>query len=209
MGQRMPQDAVAAGASTFEREISVAIERSIFPKIRAHWVEQLFDVRALVMPCIKFLQEPPGALTPSSITRQSEKVRKLFEMEVAEIPYLPGTEKYWQMYGFKMRNQRPSRFARRKEPRRSIELVGFLHHSLAAHTDTLIRMVDRRVSQLWGRARTVAGIPSEGVDLSLAPMLLILLVWLGSAIFRTAPSTVLFLLHLYCKAGSGDAGRSP
>src|SRR5450631_423740 len=56
------------------------------------------------------------------------------------------------MYAAKMRNQRPSRFAQRREPRRSIELVGFLRHSLADHTDTLIRMVDRRVSQLWGRA---------------------------------------------------------
>jgi hypothetical protein len=27
-----------------------------------------------------------------------------------------------------------------------------LRHSIAAHTDTLIQMVDRRVSQLWGRA---------------------------------------------------------
>jgi len=56
------------------------------------------------------------------------------------------------MYAARMRNQRRSRFAQRQEPRRSIELVGFLRHSLAAHTDTLIRMVDRRVSKLWGKA---------------------------------------------------------
>jgi len=56
------------------------------------------------------------------------------------------------MYAARMRNQRRSRFAQREEPRRSIELVGFLRHSLAAHTDTLIRMVDRRVSKLWGKA---------------------------------------------------------
>jgi hypothetical protein len=46
----------------------------------------------------------------------------------------------------KMRNQRRSRFAQRKEPRRSIEVVSFLRHSLADHIDTLIRMVDRRIS---------------------------------------------------------------
>src|SRR5258708_15384579 len=73
-------------------------------------------------------------------------------MNIADMPDLPGTERYWQMYAAKMRNQRRSRFAQRKEPRRSIELVSFLRHSLADHTDTLIRMVDRRVSQLWGRA---------------------------------------------------------
>ncbi len=48
-------------------------------------------------------------------------------------------------------NRRRSRFAHRAEPRRSIELVWFLRHSLAAHTETLIRMVDRPVSRLWDR----------------------------------------------------------
>jgi hypothetical protein len=63
------------------------------PATRARWVAQLFEVRADGMSCIEFLQEPPGALNPSSITRQSEKVRKLLEMKVADIPDLPGTEK--------------------------------------------------------------------------------------------------------------------
>ncbi len=97
-------------------------------------------------------REPPGSLRTSNITRESEKVRALLEMNIADMPDLPGTERYWQMYAARMRNQRRSRFAQRNEPRRSIELVSFLRHSLADHTDTLIKMVDRRVSQLWGRA---------------------------------------------------------
>jgi hypothetical protein len=137
---------------TVEHDVAVAIERAISPATRARWVEQLFESRADGMPCIEFLQEPPGSLNPSNITREAEKVGTLLDMKVADMPDLPGTEKYWQMYAAKMRNQRPSRIAQRKEPRRSIELVGFLRHSLTDHTDTLIRMVDRRVSQLWGRA---------------------------------------------------------
>ena len=133
-----------------ERGVSAAIERSISPVTRDRWVDQLFEVHAYGMPCIEFLQEPPGSLNPTSITREAEKVRTLLEMKAADIPDLPGTEKYWQMYASKMRNQRPSRFAQRKEPRRSIELIGFLRHSLAAHADTLIRMVDRRVIAALG-----------------------------------------------------------
>ena len=150
---RVIGDLARKARETVEREVSMAIERSISPATRARWVEQLFEARADGMSCIEFLQEPPGALNPSSITRQSEKVRKLLEMRIPEIPDLPGTEKYWQLYASKMRNQRPTRFGQRKEPRRSIELVGFLRHSLAAHTDTLIRMVDRRVSQLLGTGK--------------------------------------------------------
>ena len=137
---------------TVERDIGGAIDRAISPATRARWVEHLFELRADGMTRLEFLQEPPGSLGPSSITRESDKVRTLLEMNIADMPDLPGTERYWQMYAAKMRNQRRSRFAQRKEPRRSIELVSFLRHSLADHTDTLIRMVDRRVSQLWGRA---------------------------------------------------------
>jgi TnpA family transposase len=122
------------------------------PVVRERWVEQLFELRADGMTLLEFLQEPPGSLRTSDITRESEKARALIAMKIPDMADLPGTERYWQMYAARMRNQRRSRFAQRQEPRRSIELVGFLRHSLAAHTDTLIRMVDRRVSKLWGKA---------------------------------------------------------
>ena len=174
---RVVGDLAKRARETVERDVAAAIERVISPATRARWVEQLFEARADGMPCIEFLQEPPGSLNPSSITREAEKVRTLLKMNIADIPDLPGTEKYWQMYASKMRNQRPSRFAQRKEPRRSIELVGFLRHSLAAHTDTLIRMVDRRVSQLWGRASKKAK-----ADQGALPALTVLLAGVRQAI---------------------------
>ena len=135
-----------------EHEVSVAIERTIPPASRERWLDQLFEVRADGSTLMEFLQEPAGSLRTKDITRESEKVSALLAMKIAEMPDLPGTERYWQMYAARMRNQRQSRFAQRQEPRRSIELVGFLRHSLAAYTDTLIRMVERRVSKLWGHA---------------------------------------------------------
>jgi hypothetical protein len=114
---RVVGDLAKRARETVERDVAAAIERVISPATRARWVEQLFEARADGMPCIEFLQEPPGSLNPSSITREAEKVRTLLKMNIADIPDLPGTEKYWQMYASKMRNQRPSRFAQRKEPR--------------------------------------------------------------------------------------------
>ena len=137
----------------------------------------LAQVREDGMTQLEFLQEPAGLLRPSSILRQSERVRALTEMKISEMPSLPGTERYWQMYALRMRHQRPSRFAQRAEPRRSIELVGFLRHTLAAHTDTLIRMVDRRVSQLWGRASQQAK-----ADQGALPTLTVLLAGLRESI---------------------------
>ena len=145
-------DLAQLARSTVEREIGAAIERTISPAGRARWVEQLFESRKDGMTQLEFLQEPPGSLNIGSITRQSDKVRQLMEMNVDVLSTLPGTERYWQLYAGRMRNQRRSRFAQRKEPRRSIELISFLRHSLAAHTDALIRMADRQISRLWGRA---------------------------------------------------------
>ena len=54
---------------------------------------------------LEFLQEPRGSLRTSSITRESEKVRALMDMHVADMPDLPGSERYWQMYATRMRNQ--------------------------------------------------------------------------------------------------------
>ncbi len=162
---------------TVEHEVSGAIERTISPATRARWVEQLFQLREDGMTLLEFLQEPPGSLRTSSITRESDKVRALLEMNIADTPDLPGTERYWQMYAARMRNQRRSRFLQRNEPRRSIELVSFLRHTLGDHTDTLVKMVDRRVSQLWGRASKQAK-----ADQGALPALTILLAGLRQSI---------------------------
>lgn len=55
-----------------------------------------------------------------------------------------------------MRRRRPSRSAQLKEPRKTIELVSFLPPALLEHTDQLVRLIDRRVSQLWRRASAAA-----------------------------------------------------
>ncbi len=102
---------------------------------------------------IRFVMRSAPVLTATNCwPRRASFCNALLAMKFGEMPDLPGTERYWQMYATRMRNRRRSRFAQRAEPRRSIELVGFLRHALAAHTDTLIRMVDRRVSRLWGQA---------------------------------------------------------
>jgi hypothetical protein len=46
------------------------------------------------MTRLEFLQEPPGSLGPNSITCESDKVRTLLEMNIADMPDLPGTERY-------------------------------------------------------------------------------------------------------------------
>jgi hypothetical protein len=148
-GPRTVGELAKRARGTVEHEIGRAIEQMIPPEMRAQWVEKLFSVREDGMTVLEFLQEPPGSLRTRSIVRESEKVRTLREMKIPDLTALTGAERYWQMYAMRMRHQRRSRFAQRNEPRRSIELVGFLRHSLAEHA------IGRRPARV-ARRRTCA-----------------------------------------------------
>jgi hypothetical protein len=101
---------------------------------------------------LEYLQEPPGKFSPSTIEKQFNKVVRLRDLGVPRHIVAAFTPAQLQAYAQEMRRRRPSRSAQLREPRRTIELVSFLQHALFAHTDLLIRLVDRRVSQLWRRA---------------------------------------------------------
>ena len=104
------------------------------------------------MTLLEYLQEPPGKFSPSTIDRQFNKVARLRELGVARHVVAAFTPAQLQAYAHGMRRRRPSRSAQLREPRKTIELVSFLQHALFEHTDLLIRLIDRRVSQLWRRA---------------------------------------------------------
>jgi hypothetical protein len=101
---------------------------------------------------LEYLQEPPGKFSPSTIERQSDKVVRLCDLGVSRHIVAAFTPAQLQAYAQEMRRRRPSRSAQLREPRKTVELVSFLQHALFEHTDLLIRLVDRRVSQLWRRA---------------------------------------------------------
>ena len=98
------------------------------------------------------LQEPPGKFSPSTIEKQFNKVVRLRDLGVSRYIVAAFTPAQRQAYALEMRRRRPSRSALLREPRRTVELVSFLQHALFEHTDLLIRLIDRRVSQLWRRA---------------------------------------------------------
>jgi hypothetical protein len=103
------------------------------------------------MTLLAYLQEPPAKFSPSTIERQSGKVTKLRDLGVDtyKTDMVPAL---LQSYAQGMRKRRPSRFQQLQEPRRTLELVAFMRYALLEHTDTLIRLIDRGVARLWGRA---------------------------------------------------------
>ena len=152
-GSRRLSNLVQTTVASVEHETLRRIELSIPVLIRNRWLDALsgFADPARKMTLLEYLQEPPAKFSPSTIERQSGKVSKLLNsgVDTYKVDMAPVL---LQSYAQGMRKRRPSRFHQLQEPRRTLELVAFMRYALLEHTDTLIRLLDRRVARLWGRA---------------------------------------------------------
>ena len=152
-GQRRLGDLIRNATTKVELEALQSIEREIPAQTRDRWVQALRDtVGDCSLTLMEYLQEPPGKFSPATIERQFNKVQRLRDLGVSKYLIASLTPSQLQAYAQRMRRRRPSRTVQLREPRRTLELVSFLQYALCEHTDLLIRLIDRRVSQLWRRA---------------------------------------------------------
>ncbi|MGH8322905.1 MAG: Tn3 family transposase, partial [Steroidobacteraceae bacterium] len=152
-GRRRLADLARVATSAVEAKATAIIERDIPAERRADWEEALATPRSdHTSTLLEYLQEPLGKFSPGTIETQFDKVRTLCGLGVAKYLVPAFTPAQMQAYAQGMRRRRPSRTVQLNAPRRTLELVSFLQYSLREHTDLLIRLIDRRVSQLWRRA---------------------------------------------------------
>jgi Domain of unknown function (DUF4158)/Tn3 transposase DDE domain len=153
-GTRRLSNLMEAAVSSVEDDALSAIERTIPVLIRDRWLDALSGLAdpERKMTLLEYLQEPPAKFSPSTIERQSGKVNELRNLGVDTYKTTDMVPALLQSYAQGMRKRGPSRFQQLQEPRRTLELVAFMRYALLEHTDTLIRLIDRRVARLWGRA---------------------------------------------------------
>ena len=125
-GTRRLGPLVQMAVQSVEHEVLAAIDRKIPLHIRTQWLEALYSTQpGSEATLLEWLREPPGHFSPSSIDRQSKKVKQLLDLLVVQYLIATLTPEYMHGYAAGMRLRRPSRFAQLKEPRRTIELVSF------------------------------------------------------------------------------------
>jgi hypothetical protein len=163
-GTRRLSNLMQAAVSKVEHDALSAIERTIPVWIRNQWLDALSRLAdpERKMTLLEYLEEPPAKFSPTTIDRQSGKVATLRNLGV-DTYNTDMAPALLQSYAQGMRKRRPSRFHQLQEPRRTLELVAFMRYALPEHTDNLIRLLDRRVARLWGRASEEArGTREEG-----------------------------------------------
>ena len=125
---------------------------------RERWLEVLFqrceeDDRTV----LQWLRQPPRRQSPSTIRREFRKIDFLKELGVEAFSLRGIPLEKLRGYAQRLRSQRPARFAAVTEPRRTLELVGFLHVALLDTTDGIVQLTGRGTLSLVRKARTKTG----------------------------------------------------
>jgi hypothetical protein len=155
-GPRRVAALVRAAVGLAERQVMKQIQRDIPSQTRTRWNDKLFEPTNGCESLIDFIGEAPGKYSPTMIEREFAKVETLQALGVSRYPTEALSSEHQHMYARRITQRRPTRFRGMREPRRTLEVVSFLRHSLAEHTDIFIDLADRRVAQLWRRARDKA-----------------------------------------------------
>ena len=124
---------------------------------RERWLEAVLrrcdeDERSV----LQWLQQPPQRPSPSTVRREFRKLDVLRTLGVADYPLRGIPLEKLRGYAQRLRSQRPSRFTAVTDPRRTLELVGFLHVALLDTTDGIVQLTGRRTLSFVRKARTRA-----------------------------------------------------
>ena len=143
---------VRAAVKHVEAQAMAQIDHDIPAAQRQLWHDALEEPAGGCETLVDFISEAPGKFSPSTIEREFERVTALQDLGVHRYPTMALAAEHEHAFARAVARRRPSKFRGIREPRRSLELVSFVRHSLAQHTDNFIDMADRRVVQLWRRA---------------------------------------------------------
>lgn len=122
-------------------------------EVREHWMAEVFKRRDDTnQPVLQWLQEPPRKRSPSTLSRQHEKLAYLKALGVDKYDVAAIAIEKQRMYAQRLRGQRPARFKQVSEPRRTLDLVCFLRVALLDTTDSLVDLVSKETADIVRKA---------------------------------------------------------
>ena len=152
--ERVILDLARESLALSEDQLLAEVEAKVPPAVRARWLASLLmpHPHAAGISVLEWLQEPPRKHSPRHFTETLEKIRLLIGIGAHEFSLSTFPLERLRAYASRMIRRRPARFARLKEPRRTLELVAFIRYTLLRTTDMLLLQFERRVAELWRAA---------------------------------------------------------
>jgi hypothetical protein len=143
---------ITAALDLLETQTGTSITATVPSEVLKKWRQTLAQLRPDGQTQQSWLWEAPAKHSTVQIAQVFERIDLLYSLDVHK--HLGDiSDLIVRRYARQLANRPSSVGARIKEPRRTVEVACFLRHCLFTTTDQGIRMIQRRVTDLWRMAR--------------------------------------------------------
>ena len=137
-------------------KIGDTLDEVVPAKVRDHWLNQLMREKyPEPMTILEWLRRPPRKRSRKTLDEEISKwlvIRAMTPpMGLDRIP-----AQRLRAYARRMRRRRPIKVREIAEPRRTLELAALLSVTAARQSDTVLRLIEMRIAEIWSWAHAVA-----------------------------------------------------
>jgi hypothetical protein len=155
-GERDIEDWVRRAIHLVELQDRRHLDEVVPAKVRDNWLNQLMREKYREpMTVLEWLRRPPRKRSRKTL---DEEISKWLVIRAMTPPVgldrIP-TQRL-RAYARRMRRRRPIKVREIAEPRRTLELAALLSVTAARQSDTVLRLIEMRIAEVWSWAHAVA-----------------------------------------------------
>jgi hypothetical protein len=155
-GERDIEDWVRRAIYLVELQDRRHLDEVVSAKVRDSWLNQLMREKyPEPMTVLEWLRRPPRKRSRKTLDEEISKwlvIRAMTPpMGLDRIP-----AQRLRAYARRMRRRRPIKVREIAEPRRTLELAALLSVTAARQSDTVLRLIEMRIAEIWSWAHAVA-----------------------------------------------------
>jgi TnpA family transposase len=152
-GERRVRDLARTAMTQAEEELWEALGKAVPLLIRQQWETTVFARYRGRQTMLEWLHQPPRRRGPQTLERQLATVLALRELGLHHYPLPMLRLEHLLASARRLRRRAPRHVRRLREPRRSLEVIGFLQLTLLQTTDIAIALAGKLMLDIWRRAR--------------------------------------------------------
>jgi TnpA family transposase len=155
-GPRVIADLVRRVLREVESRDAEALRVHIGAAACAMWYERLMELRSDGISWLEWVRRPPARRSPKSLRNAIGKLLYLCEFPRLTEGRSGIPPERLRAYGRRLRRRKPAHLKAIVEPRRTLEIAGFLQTALGTEADRVLRLVEMRIAQIWRAAHARA-----------------------------------------------------
>jgi TnpA family transposase len=155
-GERDIEDWVRRAICLIELQDRRYLDEAVPAKVRDNWLIQLMREKyPEPMTVLEWLRRPPRKRSRKTLDEEISKWLVIRAMTPpSSLERIPAQR--LRAYARRMRRRRPIKVREIAEPRRTLEIAALLSVTAARQSDTVLRLIEMRIAEIWSWAHAVA-----------------------------------------------------